>query len=128
MINGDLGFRGQLEGCLLQNNGVFLEGKGGTAEFIMVATQTGPDHYRCFRRFKVKQPMKLWGTEVPPGTYFATTEDQLMHSADQPPAELKAPLTRGCRLTELAPTGAAHVRQCESPSYFATVQKSALGT
>ena len=37
VINGDSGFTGQLEGRLLQNNGVFLEGKGGTAEFIMVA-------------------------------------------------------------------------------------------
>jgi hypothetical protein len=64
----------ELTGGLTKNNSVFLEGKGGSADFVLVATQTGKDHYRCFRRFEVKQRMKLWGTDVPPGTYFATTE------------------------------------------------------
>ena len=92
VIKGVSGFGGQLEGRLLENNGIFLEGKGGAADFILVATQTGPDHYRCFRRFEFKQPMNFWGLEIRPGTYFMTTEDQLLQSADQPPAELRAPL------------------------------------
>jgi hypothetical protein len=92
VINGGSGFGGRLNGRLLQNNGVFLEGKGDTADIIMVATRTGPQRYRCFRRFEVKQPTKLWGTQAAPGTYFATTEDQLLRSADKPPGEIKAPL------------------------------------
>jgi hypothetical protein len=60
---------------------------------MLVATQTGPDHYRCFRKFEFKEPMNLWGIETRPGTYFLTTEDQVLQSADQPPPELKAPLS-----------------------------------
>ena len=40
-MNGVSGFGGRLEGRLLQSNGVFLEGEGGAADFILVATQTG---------------------------------------------------------------------------------------
>ena len=94
VIKGVSGFGGRLEGRLFENNGVFLEGKGGAADFILVATQTGPDHYRCLRRLEFKQPMNLWGIEVRPGTYFFTTEDQVLESAHQPPAELRAPLTQ----------------------------------
>ena len=94
VIDGVSGFGGKLSGRLLENNSVFLEGQGGTVDFVLVATQTGPDHYRCFRRFKVKEQTKLWGTEVSPGTYFITTEDQLLEDADEPPAELRRPLAR----------------------------------
>jgi hypothetical protein len=94
-INGVSGFGGRLEGRFLPNNRVFLEGKGGAADFIMVATPTGPDHYRCFRKLEFKQPMNFWGiAEVRPGTYFFTSEDQVLQSADQPPAEMKVPLVR----------------------------------
>ena len=94
VIDGASGFGGKLTGRLLQNNGVFLEGKGGSVDFVLVATQTGPDHFRCFRRFEVKAKTKLWGTEVSPGTCFITTEDQLLEDADEPPAELLTPLAR----------------------------------
>jgi hypothetical protein len=94
VIKGVSGFGGHLQGRLFQNNSVFLEGKGGACDFILVATQTGPIHYRCLRRLEFKQPMNLWGIEVHPGTYFFTTEDQVLESADQPPAELRKPLTQ----------------------------------
>ena len=94
VINGVSGFGGRLKGRLLQNNGVFLEGKGGAADYILVATQTGPDHFRCYRNFEFHQAMNFWGIDFRPGIYFFTTEDQLIQSADQPPAELKAPLVR----------------------------------
>lgn len=84
-IAGPSGFGGTLAGALLKNNGVFLDGVGGSADTILVATQTGPDHFRCFRRFEVREPISLWGTEVEPGTYYATTEDQLLSQADEPP-------------------------------------------
>jgi hypothetical protein len=32
--------------------------------------------------------MALWGTQVRPGTYYVTTEDQLLSQADEPPPEL----------------------------------------
>jgi hypothetical protein len=47
-INGRSGFGGELSGRLMKNNGVFLEGKGGSADFVMIATQTGPDHTVAF--------------------------------------------------------------------------------
>ena len=91
-IAGGTGFGGRLTGALLVNNGVFLEGKGGSVDFVLVATQTGPDHYRCFRRFDAHRPVVLWGTQVPAGTYYIITEDQLLDQADQPPADVRAPL------------------------------------
>lgn len=91
-ISGLTGFGGQLAGQLLKNNGVFLHGTGGESDFLMVATQTAPDHYRCFRRFEVKQPADVFGTEVKPGLYFVTTEDQLVESSDEPPDDVRAPL------------------------------------
>ena len=94
VINGVSGFGGRLKGRLLHNNGVFLEGKGGAADYILVATQTGPDHYRCYRNFEFHQAMNFWGIDFRPGTYFFTTEDQVLESADQPPAELRKPLTQ----------------------------------
>lgn len=36
------------------------------ADFVMVATQTAPDYYRCFRRLEVKKPTRVFGTEVGP--------------------------------------------------------------
>ena len=92
VINGTSGFGGRLKGRLLQNNGVFLQGSGGVADYILVATQTGPDHFRCYRNFEFHQAMNFWGIDFRPGTYFFTTEDQLLQSADQPPAELRTPL------------------------------------
>ena len=94
VITGTSGMGGKLKGRLLQNNGVFLQGKGGAADYILVATQTGPDHFRCYRTFDFHQAMNFWGIDFKVGTYFFTTEDQLLQSADQPPAELKAPLVR----------------------------------
>lgn len=94
VINGVSGFGGRLKGRLLQNNGVFLQGKGGVADYILVATQTGPDHFRCYRNFEFHEPMNFWGIAFRPGTYFFTTEDQLLRSVDQPPAELRTPLVR----------------------------------
>ena len=94
VINGVSGFGGRLKGRVLQNNGVFLQGKGGAADYILVATQTGPDHFRCYRNFEFHEPMNFWGIDFRPGTYFFTTEDQLLQSADQPPAELRTPLVR----------------------------------
>jgi hypothetical protein len=94
VITGVSGFGGPLKGRLLQNNGVFLESKGGAADYILVATQTGPDHYRCYRNFEFHQSLNFWGVDFRPGIYFFTTEDQLLQSADQPPAELKTPLVR----------------------------------
>jgi hypothetical protein len=38
--------------------------------------------------------MTFWGIDFHPGAYFFTTEDQLLESADQPPAELRSPLAR----------------------------------
>jgi hypothetical protein len=38
--------------------------------------------------------MNFWGIDFKVGTYFFTTEDQLLSGADQPPAELKTPLVR----------------------------------
>lgn len=82
-----------MSGHLLKNNGVFLEGNGGSAETMLVATQTGPDHFRCFRHFEVHEPINLWGTDVVPGSYYVTTEDQLLNQADEPPSELRQPLS-----------------------------------
>ena len=93
VIQGVTGFGGRLDGRLLKNGGVFLEGKGGDVDFILVATPTGPDHFRCFRRFEVKQPTIVWGKRVNAGTYFATTEDQLIEVAPQAPAEVLEPLS-----------------------------------
>lgn len=91
-INGRSGFGGELNGRMMKNNAVFFEGKGGSVDYVLVATQTAPDHYRCFRQFHVKQPIALWGTRVTSGTYFVTTEDQLMGVADEPPSELRTAL------------------------------------
>ena len=91
-IKGTSWFGATLTGKLMKSNATFLEGKGESADFIMVATQTGPKHYRCFRRFNIKKPGKLWGTQVSPGTYFVTTEDQMIQGADEPPAELRTAL------------------------------------
>lgn len=90
-INGTSGFGGKLTGVLLKNNGTFLDGRGGSADTLMVATQTGEDHYRCFRKFEVREPISLWGTDVAPGTYYATTEDQITNTSDEPPADMRAP-------------------------------------
>lgn len=92
LIKGTSGFGGALTGTLLPNNGVFLEGKGGDVDFVLVATQTGKDHYRCFRRFEAHRPVELWGTRVAAGTYYITTEDQIVETADQPPADVREPL------------------------------------
>ena len=94
LIQGASGFGGGLFGALLPNNSVFLEGRGGDADFVLVATQTGKDHYRCFRRFEVHRPIALWGTRVAAGTYYVTTEDQIIETADQPPADVRIPLGR----------------------------------
>jgi len=91
-IKGVSGFGGVLGGALTENNGVFLEGTGGSADFILVATQTGEKHFRCFRRFIAHQSGKIWGTEVTAGTYFATTEDQLLETSIEPPAEMRQAL------------------------------------
>lgn len=91
-IKGNGWFGGTLDGKLTKSNAFFLEGKGDSTDFMLVATQTGPKHYRCFRRFHVKQPGKLWGTQVSPGTYYVTTEDQMLEGSEQPPAELRTPL------------------------------------
>lgn len=92
VIRGRSGFGGTLLGHMMKNNTVFLQGTGGVADYVLTATQTAPDHYRCFRQFQVKEPIALWGTQVMPGTYYITTEDQLQHEADEPPAELRTPL------------------------------------
>lgn len=91
-IKGDSGFGGGLTGTFLPNNTGFLEGKGGSVDFLMISTRTGAEHYRCFRRFEAHRPVKLWGTDVPAGTYYITTEDQLLESAEQPPADVRQPL------------------------------------
>lgn len=93
-IVGRSGFGGILNGQMLKNNGVFLDGKGGSADTMLVATQTGPDHFRCFRRFDVHEPISLWGTSVTPGIYYVTTEDQLISQADEPPPEMRQPLRK----------------------------------
>ena len=92
IVDGSSGFGGALKGGLLANGGVFLEGSGGDADFILTATPTGPDHQRCFRRFVAHGPTALWGTDVTAGTYFATTEDQWISSAAEAPAALLEPL------------------------------------
>jgi hypothetical protein len=94
IITGVSGFGGKLRGRVLQNNGVFLKGTGGAADYILVATQTGPDHFRCYRTFDFHQSMNFWGIDFHPGTYFFTTEDQVLESADQPPPELRTPIAR----------------------------------
>lgn len=91
-IAGPSGYGGRLDGQLMRNGSVFLHGTGGQADFLMVATQTAPDRYRCFRRLEVREPTRVFGTEVGPGLYFATTDDQLVESADEPPADLREPL------------------------------------
>lgn len=91
-IKGSTGFGGGLTGTMFPNNSVFLEGKGGSVDFVLVATQTGSDHYRCFRRFEAHEPVELWGTQVPAGTYYITTEDQIVEQADQPPEDVRRPL------------------------------------
>ena len=99
-INGDSGFGGKLTGQAFPNNTAFLEGKGGSVDFIMLATRTGAEHYRCFRRFEAHKPVKLWGTDVRAGTYYITTEDQLHESADTPPDCVRRPLE--AKVPELA--------------------------
>jgi hypothetical protein len=64
VISGGSGFGAKDISCRTR---VFRAGRGGTAEFIMVATQTGPNHYRCLRKIAVTQPTKF--SRVPPGTY-----------------------------------------------------------
>ena len=90
-VTGTSGFGGQLSGQLLPNGSLFLRGDGGDASFVLVATKTADDHYRCFRRIEVRKAT-TFGTELTPGLYFMTTEDFLEESADKPPPEMKAPL------------------------------------
>jgi hypothetical protein len=91
VITGVSGMGGKLKGRLLQNNGVFLQGKGGAADYLLVATQTGPEHYRCYRQFEFHQSMTFWGIDFHPGAYFFTTEDQIIEQSDQPPPEMRTP-------------------------------------
>lgn len=74
--------------------------RGGAVLSIRpAATQTGKDHYRCFRRFEAHRPVALWGTRVAAGTYYVTTEDQIVETADQPPADVREPLGPKAALT-----------------------------
>ena len=91
-FEGTNGFGGDFVVHTLENGGFYSKGAGESVDFIMVAALTGPDHARCFRKFEVKAPMTLWGASVEAGTYYATTEDQLVETAAQPPAELTRPL------------------------------------
>ena len=91
---GTNGFGGKFAVHLMENGAVFSQGTGGVVDFIMIATPTGADHVRCFRHFEVSQPTNLWGKQVGAGAYFATTEDQLIETAAEAPAELAQPLKR----------------------------------
>ena len=91
-IAGPSGYGGTIDGQLMKNGSVFLHATGGEADFVMLATQTGPDRYRCFRRLDVKEPTRVFGTDVGAGVYYVTTEDQLVASADEPPADVREPL------------------------------------
>ena len=93
LFEGASGFGGKFSVHTLENGGFFSQGVGGDVEFIMVAALTGPDHARYFRKFEVMKPTVLWGKSVGVGTYFATTEDQLVKTAKVAPAELMRPLT-----------------------------------
>ena len=53
-IAGPSGYGGRIDGHFMKNGSVFLHATGGEADFVMVATQTAPDHYRCFRRLEVR--------------------------------------------------------------------------
>ena len=97
LFEGASGFGGKFSVQTLENGGFFSQGVGGDVEFIMVAALTGPDHARCFRKFEVMKPTVLWGKSVGVGTYFATTEDQLVKTAQEAPAELMRPLTAASR-------------------------------
>ena len=92
LFEGTSGFGGRFSVHILENGGFFSQGVGGDIDFIMVAALTGPDHARCFRKFEVRKPTVLWGKSVDVGTYFATTEDQLVKTAPKAPAELTRPL------------------------------------
>ncbi len=91
---GKSGFGGRFTARVFQNGALFTQGTGGDADFIMLATPTGPDHVRCFRRFEVGQPTTLWGKQVEAGIYFCTTEDQMVETRPKPPAELMEPLVQ----------------------------------
>ena len=89
---GTNGFGGKFTIHLMENGAIFNQGTGGVVNFIMTATPTGPDHIRCFRHFEVSRPMKLWGKQVDAGTYYVTTEDQLLETAEEAPDEFIRPL------------------------------------
>ncbi len=94
-IIGKTGFGGKLNGKLLKDSfGVLLQGVGGDVDFILGAVVVTPTHNRCFRRFEVRTPTVIFGTKVNPGTYFTTSNDYLISSADDKPAELQQPLAQ----------------------------------
>lgn len=90
-ITGTTGFGGTLHGQIFPNGSIFLEGKGGNASFVMVATRLAPDRYRCLRRIEANRPSKF-GTELDSGSYYVTTEDYLEESSNEIPTEMKTPL------------------------------------
>ncbi len=95
-ITGTTGFGGKLNGRLLKDNfGVLLQGIGGDVDFILGAVVVTPTHNRCFRRFEVHRPAVIFGTKVNPGTYFTTSNDYFIRSADDKPPELQKPLAHG---------------------------------